>query len=100
MSGAEEKELKPVLLRERDVWSADEKEREVLLTERDGDRDGDKSLPEPAPNPPVEPRPPPLVGADEPTPTADGGAASAAWPSAKAIPICSCVPSNHFSSVL
>jgi hypothetical protein len=41
VSGAEEKELKPVLLRERDVWSADEREREVLLTERDGDRHGD-----------------------------------------------------------
>jgi hypothetical protein len=69
-------------------WGADEEEKEVLLIERDGDGDGDEALPEPVPNPPVEPRPPPLVGADEPPPTADGGAASA-----EAIPICSCVPS-------
>jgi len=64
-------------------WGADEEEKEVLLIERDGDGDGDEALPEPVPNPPVEPRPPPLVGADEPPPTADGGAAPAARPPAR-----------------
>ena len=64
-------------------WGADEEEKEVLLIERDGDGDGDEALPEPVPNPPVEPGPPPLVGADEPPPTADGGAAPAARPPAR-----------------